>query len=53
MVGKDVRSSRGESDCASSIINYLNRFADSLEDDFNPGVEIRDIVKENMILCVD
>ena len=50
MVGKDVRSSRGESDCASSIINYLNRFADSLEDDFNPGVEVRDIVKEDMIL---
>lgn len=29
------------------------RLTDSLEDDFNPGVEIRDIVKENMILCVD
>ena len=29
----------------SSIMDYSNRFADSLADDFNHGVEVRDIVK--------
>ena len=34
----------------SSIMDYSNRFADSLAEDFNPGVEVRDVVKEDMIL---
>ena len=34
----------------SSIMDYSNRFADSLADDFNHGVEVRDVVKEDMIL---
>ena len=31
-------------------MDYSNRFADSLAEDFNPGVEVRDVVKEDMIL---
>lgn len=31
-------------------MDYSNRFADSLADDFNHGVEVRDVVKEDMIL---
>ena len=34
----------------SSIKDYSNRFADSLVDDFNTDVEVRDVVKEDMIL---
>ena len=34
----------------SSIMDYSNRFADSFADDFNHGVEVRDVVKEDMIL---
>ena len=44
-VGKVVESGR-----ESSIMDYSNRFADSLAEDFNPGVEVRDVVKEDMIL---
>ena len=40
----------GESGRESSIMDYSNRFADSLAEDFNPGVEVRDVVKEDMIL---
>ena len=43
--GKVVESGR-----ESSIMDYSNRFADSLAEDFNPGVEVRDVVKEDMIL---
>ncbi|MEQ2633692.1 hypothetical protein AAAU24_22085, partial [Roseburia inulinivorans] len=39
-----------ESGRESSIMDYSNRFADSLAEDFNPGVEVRDVVKEDMIL---
>ena len=39
-----------ESGSESSIMDYSNRFADSLADDFNHGVEVRDVVKEDMIL---
>ena len=40
----------GKSGRESSIMDYSNRFADSLAEDFNPGVEVRDVVKEDMIL---
>jgi hypothetical protein len=39
-----------ESGRESSIKDYSNRFADSLVDDFNTDVEVRDVVKEDMIL---
>lgn len=39
-----------ESGRESSIMDYSNRFADSLAEDFNPSVEVRDVVKEDMIL---
>ena len=39
-----------ESGRESSIMDYSNRFADSLAEDFNHGVEVRDVVKEDMIL---
>ena len=39
-----------ESGRESSIMDYSNRFADSLVDDFNTDVEVRDVVKEDMIL---
>ena len=41
---------RYQSGRESSIMDYSNRFADSLAEDFNPGVEVRDVVKEDMIL---
>ncbi|MBQ5558660.1 MAG: hypothetical protein IIT46_02620, partial [Lachnospiraceae bacterium] len=46
--GETVKIS--ESGRESSIMDYSNRFADSLAEDFNPGVEVRDVVKEDMIL---
>ena len=42
--------SDSKSGSESSIMDYSNRFADSLADDFNHGVEVRDVVKEDMIL---
>ena len=50
--GNVVESVTGdiESGRESSIMDYSNRFADSLAEDFNPGVEVRDVVKEDMIL---
>ena len=45
--GNVVESVTGdiESGRESSIMDYSNRFADSLAEDFNPGVEVRDVVK--------
>ena len=37
--------SDSKSGSESSIMDYSNRFADSLADDFNHGVEVRDVVK--------
>ncbi len=50
--GNVVESVTGdiESGRELSIMDYSNRFADSLAEDFNPGVEVRDVVKEDMIL---
>ena len=45
-----VHNAEYESGSESSIMDYSNRFADSLADDFNHGVEVRDVVKEDMIL---
>lgn len=45
-----VHNAEYESGSESSIMDYSNRFADSLTDDFNHGVEVRDVVKEDMIL---
>ena len=54
-VGRVVQRFKGgsssiKSGSESSIMDYSNRFADSLAEDFNPGVEVRDVVKEDMIL---
>ena len=48
--GVNIRGAGDESGSESSIMDYSNRFADSLADDFNHGVEVRDVVKEDMIL---
>ena len=48
--GEPEGSFKCKSGRESSIKDYSNRFADSLADDFNHGVEVRDVVKEDMIL---
>ena len=48
--GEPEGSFKCKSGRESSIKDYSNRFADSLVDDFNTDVEVRDVVKEDMIL---